>query len=73
MRIGEKFVQRRVAMALAHLCSPDDRKAIFIDNNGKSPFLVLSLLVSICFSNQPYGNLRFAICVDFVSQDLSCF
>ncbi|KAG5514448.1 hypothetical protein RHGRI_035758 [Rhododendron griersonianum] len=44
MRIGEKFVQRRVAMALAHLCSPDDRKAIFIDNNGLE--LLLELLES---------------------------
>ncbi|KAI8522899.1 hypothetical protein RHMOL_Rhmol13G0032600 [Rhododendron molle] len=44
MRIGEKFLQRRVAMALAHLCSPDDRKAIFIDNNGLE--LLLELLES---------------------------
>ncbi|KAG8370723.1 hypothetical protein BUALT_Bualt13G0013000 [Buddleja alternifolia] len=34
MRVGEKNVQRRVALALAHLCSPDDQKTIFIDNNG---------------------------------------
>ncbi|KAK4355523.1 hypothetical protein RND71_024494 [Anisodus tanguticus] len=33
MRIGEKLIQRRVALALAHLCSPDDQKTIFIDNN----------------------------------------
>ncbi|XP_058748626.1 ARM REPEAT PROTEIN INTERACTING WITH ABF2-like isoform X1 [Vicia villosa] len=34
MRSGEKVVQKRVALALAHLCSADDRKTIFIDNNG---------------------------------------
>lgn len=36
MRVGEKVVQRRVALALAHLCSPDDQRTIFIDNNGMS-------------------------------------
>ncbi|XP_058725521.1 ARM REPEAT PROTEIN INTERACTING WITH ABF2-like [Vicia villosa] len=45
MRNGKKSVQKRVALALvqksvqkgvalAHLCSADDRKTIFIDNNG---------------------------------------
>ncbi|EEF41701.1 protein binding protein, putative [Ricinus communis] len=33
MRVAERTVQRRIALALAHLCAPDDRKAIFIDNN----------------------------------------
>ncbi|KAK7859152.1 arm repeat protein interacting with abf2 [Quercus suber] len=36
MRVAEKAVQRRVALALAHLCSPDDQRTIFIDNNGMS-------------------------------------
>lgn len=36
MRVAEKTVQRRVALALAHLCSPDDQRTIFIDNNGMS-------------------------------------
>ncbi|KAK6135040.1 hypothetical protein DH2020_031218 [Rehmannia glutinosa] len=35
MRVEEKNVQRRVALALAHLCSPDDQRTIFIDKNGK--------------------------------------
>jgi len=35
MRVGEKSVQRRVALALAHLCAPEDQRTIFIDNNGK--------------------------------------
>ncbi|KAK9287841.1 hypothetical protein L1049_016283 [Liquidambar formosana] len=34
MRVAEKAVQRRVALALAHLCSQDDQRTIFIDNNG---------------------------------------
>ncbi|KAL2660009.1 hypothetical protein AAZX31_03G136100 [Glycine max] len=33
MRFAEA-VQRRVAIALAYLCSPHDRKTIFINNNG---------------------------------------
>ncbi|KAG5043501.1 hypothetical protein JHK87_007416 [Glycine soja] len=33
MRFAEA-VQRRVAIALAYLCSPRDRKTIFINNNG---------------------------------------
>lgn len=36
MRVGEKVVQRRVALALAHLCAPDDQRTIFIDNIGKT-------------------------------------
>ncbi|KAL8522976.1 hypothetical protein ACS0TY_013075 [Phlomoides rotata] len=44
MRSGERNVQRRVALALAHLCSPDDQKTIFIDNNGL--VLLLELLES---------------------------
>lgn len=36
MRVGEKVVQRRVALALAHLCSPDDQRTIFTDNIGKT-------------------------------------
>jgi len=34
MRVSEKAFQRRVALALAHLCSADDQKNIFIDHNG---------------------------------------
>ncbi|KAG5376580.1 hypothetical protein IGI04_041176 [Brassica rapa subsp. trilocularis] len=34
MRISEKSIQRRVALALAHLCSPEDQRTIFIDENG---------------------------------------
>ncbi|XP_015888046.1 ARM REPEAT PROTEIN INTERACTING WITH ABF2 [Ziziphus jujuba] len=41
MRVGEKNVQRRVALALAHLCSPDDQRTIFIDSNGLELLLIL--------------------------------
>lgn len=34
MRIEEKLIQRRITLALAHLCSPEDQRTIFIDNNG---------------------------------------
>ncbi|KAK2363660.1 ARM REPEAT PROTEIN INTERACTING WITH ABF2 [Trifolium repens] len=44
MRTGEKGVRIRVVLALAHLCSSDDRKTIFIDNNGLE--LLLELLQS---------------------------
>ncbi|XP_054818516.1 ARM REPEAT PROTEIN INTERACTING WITH ABF2-like isoform X2 [Prosopis cineraria] len=44
MRFGEKVVQRCVALALAHLCTPDDREFIFVDNNGLE--LLLDLLES---------------------------
>ncbi|GFZ06032.1 ARM repeat protein interacting with ABF2 [Actinidia rufa] len=50
MRVAEKVVQRRVALALAHLCLPDDRKAIFIDNNGLE--LLLELLQSTNLKQQ---------------------
>ncbi|KAK4260367.1 hypothetical protein QN277_003493 [Acacia crassicarpa] len=43
MRFGEKAVQRHVA--LAHLCSPDDQKFIFVGNNGLA--FLLDLLTSI--------------------------
>ncbi|KAH1096295.1 hypothetical protein J1N35_013216 [Gossypium stocksii] len=46
MRVAEKPVQRRVAFALAHLCSPDDQRTIFIDNNGHGLELLLGLLGS---------------------------
>ncbi|KAK4276016.1 hypothetical protein QN277_019017 [Acacia crassicarpa] len=39
IRFGEKAVQSYVVLALAHLCSSDDQKIIFVDNNGLA-FLV---------------------------------
>ncbi|TYJ20032.1 hypothetical protein E1A91_A09G233000v1 [Gossypium mustelinum] len=53
MRIAEKPVQRRVALALAFLCSPDDQRTIFIDNNGLE--LLLGLLGSTSTKQQLDG------------------
>ncbi|KAJ7954914.1 ARM repeat protein interacting with ABF2 [Quillaja saponaria] len=53
MRVSEKAVQRRVALALAHLCSPDDHRAIFIDNYGLE--LLIGLLGSSSFKQQLDG------------------
>ncbi|XP_010277774.1 PREDICTED: ARM REPEAT PROTEIN INTERACTING WITH ABF2-like isoform X2 [Nelumbo nucifera] len=55
MRVAEKPVQRRVALALAHLCSPDDQRAIFIDNNGLE--LLLGLLGSTSPKQQQDGSV----------------
>ncbi|CAN0856656.1 ARM REPEAT PROTEIN INTERACTING WITH ABF2 [Linum grandiflorum] len=44
IRVAEKSVQRRAALALAHLCGPDDQRLIFIDNSGLE--LLLGLLGS---------------------------
>ncbi|XP_044485451.1 ARM REPEAT PROTEIN INTERACTING WITH ABF2-like [Mangifera indica] len=42
MRVADKAVQRRVALALADFCAPDDCRTVFIDNNGLE--LLLELL-----------------------------
>jgi hypothetical protein len=54
MRVGEKSVQRRVALALAHLCAPEDQRTIFIDNNGLD--LLLDLLISMSLKHQQDGS-----------------
>ncbi|KAL1203301.1 ARM REPEAT PROTEIN INTERACTING WITH ABF2 [Cardamine amara subsp. amara] len=53
MRISEKSIQRRVALALAHLCSPEDQRTIFIDDNGLE--LLLGLLGSTNIKQQLDG------------------
>lgn len=53
MRIAERSVQRRVALALAHLCSPEDQKTIFIDGNGLG--ILLELLESTNLKYQRDG------------------
>ncbi|KAJ6794270.1 ARM REPEAT PROTEIN INTERACTING WITH ABF2 [Iris pallida] len=55
MRVGDKAVQRRVALALAHLCSIEDQKTIFIDNNGLD--LLLGLLASTDIKQQQDGSV----------------
>ncbi|KAJ3676295.1 hypothetical protein LUZ60_003707 [Juncus effusus] len=53
MRVGEKAVQRRVALALAHLCSPEDQRTIFIDSNGLD--VLLDMLSSANTKQQQDG------------------
>ncbi|XP_059438163.1 ARM REPEAT PROTEIN INTERACTING WITH ABF2-like [Corylus avellana] len=55
MRVSEKAVQTWVALALAHLCAPDDRKTIFIHNNGLE--LLLELLESTSLKQQHDGSM----------------
>ncbi|GAB2266576.1 hypothetical protein Dimus_001572 [Dionaea muscipula] len=56
MRIGEKIAgQRRIALALAHLCSPDDRRLIFVDNNG------LDVLIGLLGSSSVKQQLDSAV------------
>ncbi|GAA0161388.1 hypothetical protein LIER_17716 [Lithospermum erythrorhizon] len=58
MRVTESVIQTRVALALAHLCSPDDLKTVFIDNNGLE--LLLDLLKSTIVKDQRDGSV--ALC-----------
>ncbi|KAF8401677.1 hypothetical protein HHK36_012623 [Tetracentron sinense] len=58
MRVSEKAVQRRVALALAHLCSPNDQRRVFIDNNGIE--LLLGILGSTSLKQQQDGSV--ALC-----------
>ncbi|KAL7177945.1 hypothetical protein ACSBR2_031164 [Camellia fascicularis] len=55
MCIAEKTVQRRVALALANLCSAEDPRTIFIDNNGLE--LLLGLLGSTNLKQQLDGSI----------------
>ncbi|CAN1129361.1 ARM REPEAT PROTEIN INTERACTING WITH ABF2 [Linum perenne] len=55
MRVAEKAVQRRDALALAHLCAPDDQRLIFIDNSGLE--LLLGLLGSTNMKQQLDGAI----------------
>ncbi|XP_020233914.1 ARM REPEAT PROTEIN INTERACTING WITH ABF2 [Cajanus cajan] len=58
MRVSEKGCQRRVALALAHLCSADDQRQIFIDHYGLE--LLLGLLGSSSSKQQLDGAV--ALC-----------
>ncbi|KAL2324379.1 hypothetical protein Fmac_023437 [Flemingia macrophylla] len=55
MRVSEKGCQRRVALALAHLCSADDQRQIFIDHYG------LELLIGLLGSSNPKQQLDGAV------------
>ncbi|GAB4829604.1 hypothetical protein Ancab_019272 [Ancistrocladus abbreviatus] len=47
MRVADKTVQKRVALALAHLCSPEHQRRIFIDSNGLELLLELLQISSL--------------------------
>ncbi|PWA58123.1 ARM REPEAT PROTEIN INTERACTING WITH ABF2 [Artemisia annua] len=53
MHNAEKIVQKRIALALAHFCSPDYHEAIFVDNNGLD--LLLELIQSVHSKHQGDG------------------
>ncbi|XP_021730785.1 ARM REPEAT PROTEIN INTERACTING WITH ABF2-like [Chenopodium quinoa] len=55
MRVADKPVQRRIAIALAHLCSSEHQRRIFIDNNGLD--LLLELLESSGIKQQQDGSI----------------
>uniref|UniRef100_A0A0D6QYQ3 BTB domain-containing protein n=1 Tax=Araucaria cunninghamii TaxID=56994 RepID=A0A0D6QYQ3_ARACU len=54
MRVSERTFQRRVALALAHLCSPDDQRMIFINNSGLE--VLLGLLGPTANSKQQHDG-----------------
>ncbi|XP_028054782.1 ARM REPEAT PROTEIN INTERACTING WITH ABF2-like isoform X10 [Camellia sinensis] len=53
MRIAKKTIQRRIALALANLCSAEDQRTIFIDNNE----LLLGFLGSTNLKQQLDGSI----------------
>ncbi|KAI4342762.1 hypothetical protein MLD38_027346 [Melastoma candidum] len=65
MRVAEKNVQRRVSLALAHLCSPDDQLTIFIENNG------LELLLGLLISSNPKQQLDSAAALFKLASNLT--
>ncbi|GJR46587.1 ARM repeat protein interacting with ABF2-like protein [Tanacetum coccineum] len=58
MHNADKIVQRRIVLALAHLCLPEDQEAVFVDNNGLD--LLLELLQSVHLKHQ--GDACAALC-----------
>ncbi|KAG5403420.1 hypothetical protein IGI04_009539 [Brassica rapa subsp. trilocularis] len=57
MRISEKSIQRRVGLALAHFCSPEDQRTIFIDENGICLLTGLELLLGLLGSTNTKQQL----------------
>ncbi|MED6201704.1 hypothetical protein PIB30_097654 [Stylosanthes scabra] len=55
MRVSEKGLQRRVALAFAHLCSADDQRGIFIEHHG------LELLIGLLGSSGSKQQLDGAV------------
>lgn len=55
MRVSDRIVQERVALALADLCSPEHHKRIFVENNGLE--LLLELLMSSTVKQQKDASI----------------
>lgn len=56
LRVADRAVKRRVTLALAHLCAPDDCKTIFIDNNGINTWDELPTLIPVVFVAYVYSS-----------------
>ncbi|CAM6085940.1 unnamed protein product [Calypogeia fissa] len=56
MRSVDKVVQRRVACTLAHLCSPDDQRTIFIEHHGMD--ILLEMLNSFQSPKQQHDGAQ---------------
>ncbi|GAU14871.1 hypothetical protein TSUD_46640 [Trifolium subterraneum] len=55
MRVSERGFQRRIALVLAHLCSADDQRRIFIEHHG------LELLIGLLLSSSSKQQLDGAV------------
>ncbi|KAF5455049.1 hypothetical protein F2P56_024664, partial [Juglans regia] len=55
MRVSEKAVQTKVALAFAHLCAPGDQNTIFIHSSGLD--LLIGLLESTSLKQQRDGSV----------------
>ncbi|WJX14759.1 hypothetical protein P8452_04975 [Trifolium repens] len=55
MRVSERGFQRRIALVLAHLCSSDDQRRIFIEHHG------LELLIGLLGSSSSKQQLDGAV------------
>lgn len=61
MQTADRAVPRLVSLALAHLCSPEDQRTIFIDNNGLLNFFIQYLSLSLStFDRLPLSCLMHA-------------
>lgn len=65
MRVAEKSVQRRVVLALAHLCSLEHQKIIFIDGHGINHY-ANSFGQHFLSCTEVYSNYSVSLDSDFV-------
>lgn len=58
MRVADRSIQGRIALALSHLCSPHDQKSIFIDHRGKYIKSLLIAYFTIIILTYSMGTLK---------------